>query len=89
MLVSSGLEVCVYPFTHGIVYMPVHACLYVCIVCVYVCMHMYVSIHNFMSECERCMWNNGCIETLHIWHICIPKNMCVLKFIFYTTISLI
>ena len=36
---------------------PIYAwdCIYVCIVCVYVCMHMYVSIHNFMSVCERCI----------------------------------
>ena len=61
---------------------------------VYVCMYgvricMYVSIHNFMSVCERCMLNNGCVETLHIWHICNSKNMCILKFVFCIAILLI
>ena len=44
---------------------------------VYVCMHgvcicMHVSIHNSMSVCDR----------LHIWHVCISKNMCIMIFIF-------
>ena len=56
--------------------------LYICLY-MYVRMHMYVSIHNYMSVCERCMWNKGCIETLPIWHICISKNMRVLKFVFF------
>ena len=32
--------------------MSVYVCLNACIVCVYVCMHMYVFIHNSMSVCE-------------------------------------
>ena len=56
-------SICVHPFTHGIEYM------FVCMHSVCIC--MYVSIHNFISACEQCMLNNGCIEALHIWHICI------------------
>ena len=50
MFVSSGVEV--------YVYIHLQIGLYVCMVCVNVCMHLYVSIHdiyNFMSVCERCM----------------------------------
>ena len=51
MFVSSGVEVYVYIHLR----MGLYICLSVCIVCVYVCMHMYVSVHNFISVCERCM----------------------------------
>ena len=45
----------------------------------YVCMHsmciyMYMSMHIFMSVCERCIQGYECIETLHVWHICNSKN---------------
>ena len=51
MFVCSGVEVYVYVHLR----MGLYICLYVCIVCVYACMHMYVTIHDFMSVCERCM----------------------------------
>ena len=50
---------------------------------VFMCMYMYVSIHNFVSVCERCMLNNGCMDTFHVWHICDSKNMAILKFVFF------
>ena len=48
-------SICVHPFTDGIVYLFV----YVCIVCIYVCMHMYVSIYNMrMMYVEQWMYRD-------------------------------
>ena len=64
---------CVHPFTHGIVFVCV--CMYGVHICS-ICMCLFIILRVYV--------NDGCIETLHIWHICISKNMCILKFVFFS-----